>query len=417
MTAVARERLRLALDLMARRADDSTAVTIEGRAKSEADPCPDLALAPVPSATTNATLGEQLREAGWKEVAPLVYVLDVDRVETAGAASFGSVGRPPPSLLPVGARREDCVYYDTETTGFSGAGVVVFLVGLAWWEGEALRLRQVFLADYPGEPEFLRYLKQQVSRFRVFVSYNGKAFDSHLLKSRFVLSGMTLAFGYQLDLLHVSRRLWRSITADCRLTTIERHVLGWQRSGDVPGWMVPDVYFECLRSGNLGTMPAVFSHNKLDVVTLAHLLDALDALIAGRDLGVATDAAALGNLLLQRGEPNAVAVLSRAYDEGDIEAGRLLSLHYKRCHETDQALLLWQDMFDRHRSLFAAVELSKHHEHRQRDYAAALAYLLPYRVIERALGDSSELGKRIHRLRGKIARPGSTISRRGTAVS
>ena len=337
----------------------------------------------------------ELTDAGWEQVAPHVHVRTQDADPPAELAAS-------PCLLPEGAERHECIFYDTETTGFGGAGVVVFLVGLGWWERGRLRVQQVFLSDYPGERDFLRYIREAASRYGVFVSYNGKSFDSHVLESRFVLSGMTMAVGYQLDLLHVARRLWRGITADCRLPTIERHVLGMRRQGDVPGQMVPDLYFDCLRSGSLGRMPEVFEHNRLDVASLVLLLEAMQRLMAGRDLGVATDGAALGDMLLQRGRSNAVEVLSSAYQSGDVEAGRLLSLHHKRACDIDAALLLWQDMFDRHKSLFAAVELSKHYEHRRRDYHTALSYLLPYRVLERALGDGSELGKRIARLRRKL---------------
>ena len=352
---------------------------------------------PSAGASNGDTLPAQLAASGWEQVAPHVHVRTEDAEPPTELAATTS-------LLPDGAPREACMYYDTETTGFGGAGVVVFLVGLGWWERGRLRLQQVFLSDYPGEREFLSYIKDLASRYSVFVSYNGRAFDSHVLESRFVLSGMTMAVGYQLDLLHVARRLWRGITGDCRLATIERHVLGVFRSGDVPGRMVPDLYFDCLRSGTIGRMPEVFHHNRLDVASLALLLEALQRLMAGRDLGVPTDGAALGGLLLQRGDSNAVEVLSDAYEGGDVEAGRLLSLHYKRACDLDAALLLWQDMLDRHRSLFAAVELSKHYEHGRRDYQAALNFLLPYRVLERALGDGSELGKRIARLHFKLRR-------------
>ena len=375
MATATQLRLRAALELMGSRAAGSGAGPAVGSSRGD--------------------LGAELTATGWQQVAPHVHVRtqDADPPKELAAAAC---------LLPEGARRDDCLFYDTETTGFGGAGVVVFLVGLGWWERGRLRVQQVFLSDYPGERDFLHYIRDAAARFGVFVSYNGKAFDSHVLESRFVLSGKTMAVGYQLDLLHVARRLWRGITADCRLPTIERHVLGVHRSGDVPGRLVPDLYFDCLRSSSLGRMPEVFLHNRLDVASLVLLLEAMQRLMTGRDLGVATDGAALGDMLLQRGHANAVDVLLGAYQDGDVEAGRLLSLHHKRACDFDAALRLWQDMFDRHKSLFAAVELSKHYEHRRRDYHTALNYLLPYRVLERALGDGSELGKRIARLRRKI---------------
>ena len=51
-----------------------------------------------------------------------------------------------------------------------------------------------------------------------------------------------------LDLLHGARRLWKLRFANCRLTHLENQVLGVEREGDLPGEMIPYVYFEYLRS-------------------------------------------------------------------------------------------------------------------------------------------------------------------------
>ena len=367
-------------------------------------------------------IAEQLLAAGWREVHPLVYSRDA------------ALPRPPrlpadtvhPHLVPEHCPVEQCLFWDTETTGLGGAGTVIFLVGFAWVEGDKLHFHQVFLADLPGERAFLEYLRSIISRFPVFVSYNGKAFDSSILRTRFVLSSMTMALGFQLDLLYLARRFWRRLTGDCRLTTIEQRVLGIERTGDVPGWMVPEIYFDSLRRGSLGQLPVVFRHNEHDVISLARLLGVVEQILRS-DPGAGTDPAAgavpvdrgaVGVFLVQRGDPGGVTLLHEAYAAGDVEAGRWLSLHLKRQGDWPGAVRLWEDLREAHGSLFAAVELSKFHEHRARNLEAALACILPFRVLERralegragaATGGAAaaavyQLGRREARIRVKLAR-------------
>ena len=363
-----------------------------------------LAAGPAPPAPPAAPsrLACQLERAGWRAVAPYVYCRDSDVPSPGGLAA----GRLQGHLLPDGPDAcglRQCLFWDTETTGLAGAGTVIFLVGLGWLEGSRLRFHQVFLTDFPGERAFLEHVRAIISRYEVFVSYNGKAFDSTILKTRLVLSGMTMAFGYQLDLLYLARRFWRRVADNCRLATIERQVLGLERTGDVPGWMVPEIYFDSLRRGVLGELPVVFRHNQEDVVTLARLLDVVAQILRcgpEEDRPVPVDLTAVGAFLLQRGDVAGSALLQRAYRDGDAEAGRLLSLHLKRGGAWSDAVTLWEDMRLVHGSCFAAVELSKFYEHRARDPAAALDCIAPFR------GDPTgpDLEHREARLRAKLKR-------------
>ncbi|GAJ17208.1 unnamed protein product, partial [marine sediment metagenome] len=46
-------------------------------------------------------------------------------------------------------------------------------IGLGYLEGSSLVVEQIFLADYPGEAEYLDYIRERLKRGKVFVSYNG----------------------------------------------------------------------------------------------------------------------------------------------------------------------------------------------------------------------------------------------------
>ncbi len=81
------------------------------------------------------------------------------------------------------------------------------------------------------------------------------------------------------DLLHPSRRILAHRLENARLSTIETHVLGVERDGDVPGFEIPQRYFDWLRRRDGRLLEDVFKHNRLDVVSMASLLKYLTDLV------------------------------------------------------------------------------------------------------------------------------------------
>ena len=77
--------------------------------------------------------------------------------------------------------------------------------------------------------------------------------------------------GPQVDLLHHARRLWKTVVGDCSLRSMESHVLGFTRELDVAGEDIPLIWLQFLRTGRPGTLPVVFDHNVMDIVSLARL--------------------------------------------------------------------------------------------------------------------------------------------------
>ena len=129
-------------------------------------------------------------------------------------------------LLPSTKKLSDVLFFDLETTGLStGAGNVVFLAGFGRFEEGRLVVKQYFLSDFPGEREFLRALLTILTEEAVYVSYNGRGFDSHILTSRFLINRMRIAFPMHIDLLHYTRRLWKRTLGCCTLANIEEKVL------------------------------------------------------------------------------------------------------------------------------------------------------------------------------------------------
>jgi uncharacterized protein len=339
------------------------------------------------------------RFPGWVRQGEFVYRRTV--VFPGGAVELWD-----PDFSPEASSADQLVFYDTETTGLSGgAGSMIFLLGAAWCDGHDLRFEQLFLADFPGEPEFLLAAEKLLRPFTAWVSYNGKTFDSHLLRSRFLMNGMEFEPGPQVDLLHHARRLWRSITGECSLKAIETGVLGISRELDVAGEDIPLVWLQFLRTGSPGILPVVFQHNMTDITSVARLYGVIGKLLHGDAAKTPVDERALGGWLLTRSPQSGAAFLHEAFQKGNLEAGAILSLHHKRQGEWDQAVAIWESLLERSKSMFAAVELAKHLEHRARDLRRAMGMMEMIASWQLPLSahDRQEIRRRRDRLARKLS--------------
>src|SRR5580658_1483078 len=185
-----------------------------------------------------------------------------------------------PALAVCDPRR--ALFLDTETTGLSGGtGTVAFLVGLAWWEasaaGGSLVLEQILVRDLGQEAPMLDRVCARVEAASMLVTFNGKAFDLPLLRTRFVMARVAApAEPPHLDLLHVARRVHRDrarqVPQACRLTALERDVLGFERVDDVVSADIGAHYMHFLRTGDGRGLVGVVEHNAWDVVAMAALV-------------------------------------------------------------------------------------------------------------------------------------------------
>ena len=170
----------------------------------------------------------------------------------------------------------DAVFLDTETTGLSGGtGTVAFIVGVARVAEDTLHLMQWVITGFAGERPMLAALGAMLAKVRLIVTYNGAAFDLPLLRTRFrmhQLADPTASCGHA-DLLPWARRNRRKEWPDVRLQTLEREGLGVERVDDLPGADVPKAWSHWLSAGDAGPLRRAVEHNRLDLITLAVLLE------------------------------------------------------------------------------------------------------------------------------------------------
>jgi hypothetical protein len=214
-----------------------------------------------------------------------------------------------------------------------------------------------------------------------------------------------------LDLLYGARRLWKLRFDSCRLVDLENQVLGVERHGDLPGALIPYVYFEYLRTRQAARLLPVFQHNATDILTLACLTGIVP--YAFKDAGGAplrhgAEMAGIARWLREAGEiEQALALFRRAIDSGlpdDLLFRTMwdVAMLERKHGAIERALETWNDLASAKNPfrVRALEELAKHHEHGDKNYGQALKFTRAALELE----DLPELRKREERLGRRLTR-------------
>jgi len=274
----------------------------------------------------------------------------------------------------VETRPEDIVFLDTETTGLvGGTGTIVFLVGLGYHTPAGFQVDQLYLRDPAEEPAFLAALDRWLSRFQTIVTFNGKSFDIPLINTRYTLNAITSPAPQKqhLDLLHLARRLWRDRLPSRALGDLEKEIVGFYRGDDeVPGYLIPQYYFDYLRTADARPMSGVIYHNMVDIITLAVLFNFIGSLLANpSQTDIHTlDLAAIARLYEELGHlEEAAEMYERCIAQGLPEEQffktieRFATMRRKQ-GRADLAAGLWMHAVERNH-IPALIELAKYYEH------------------------------------------------------
>ena len=281
---------------------------------------------------------------------------------------------------------ESLIFLDTETTGLSGGtGTMPFMIGAGRFIADQFVVEQFFVRNPVEETAQLAALSEFVEGVEGIVTYNGKSFDMPIINTRYIMQRLSNPFtaAAHFDLLHFTRRIWKSRLGQCNLGNIETQVLGFQREqADIPGYLVPDFYREFLFTGDATHMPGIFYHNEVDVLSLSALFGWLAAILEDPSDDRFTepgDLLSVGRVLeiLER-EPLADQVYSSArlqqLEETDRQKSLLLRARLqKRTGNLQEASRLWQEAAALG-AIEALIELAKYYEHHLRHYEDALRF-------------------------------------------
>lgn len=378
---------------------------------------------------------EALSEEGGCFVLDRIYPLDtLHGTESLAALPSRELSQAVPFVRDArlsGRNLHEFVFLDTETTGLAGAGTLAFMVGVAYLEqqqvpgadtpNEVFVVRQYFLRDPGDERPMLGMLDELLKRKAGLVTFNGRSFDLPLLDTRYLMNrrpGRVLDLPH-MDLLPLSRRMYRARVGSCALGSLEQSILGVHRTGeDVPGWLIPALYANYLRSGDAEPLTGVFYHNQLDLLSMVTLATRLlneihqpEAIAEPLDrLSMAKWQIDLGHIA--EAEANLRQLLAADLELGPYqEALWRLALLYKQTDRRREAVPLWQQLavisMD---GVDAHIELAKFYEWHEVDLLAAIQWTeQALALVEKRRPSSSlflrrgELKHRLERLQQKYA--------------
>ncbi len=311
---------------------------------------------------------------------------------------------------------ERMLFIDTETTGLSGGtGTVAFLVGIGYFRNDQFHIHQLFMRDYSEECFLLQKLGEIFRQYEVLVTFNGKSFDIPLLDSRFIMQRLReyQKDFYHMDLLHLSRRIWKLRLDSCSLKSLEHHILHVERGKDIPGAEIPGRYFAFLECGDMAMIEDILMHNQYDILSLVFLLGEIVHHYANPlECKYSQDLYSLGRIYEKAGQTSRAIECYQKADELGMggKAKSSLSLLYKKNHSLKKATEIWREMIETGQGgTMPYVELAKYLEHHVKDMRSALEHT--YKAIEylRRMGitwtdsgELSELYKRRNRLIKKL---------------
>ncbi|MBT9131293.1 MAG: hypothetical protein DDT42_01552 [candidate division WS2 bacterium] len=232
-----------------------------------------------------------LKEEGYKTIEDLTehprfdfeakrFLEIVDKCDTCQIVDWVGHWFPkshPLALYPSGFyEKEDFTFFDIETLGLFNRPIILF--GVAQISGDQILINQYFLRDIKEEPGALMGFLSQINKNSIFITFNGRTFDIPYTRERLAyyrIKGKGDLEKPHFDILHFSRRAWKERVPNCRLTTLEKHLLGIERKDDVPSALVPEFYETYMRTKNIGPIIPIIERNKQDLITLAKIFSKL----------------------------------------------------------------------------------------------------------------------------------------------
>ncbi len=276
----------------------------------------------------------------------------LNKIETVSAQFLQLAGKDE-NLIDLDVRK--VIFFDTETTGLAGgSGTYIFLAGLGYFADNKFILKQFFLRDFPDEPAMLHAIGEILETYEQVISFNGKSYDWPLLTTRFTYNRIKIrnTEPVHFDLLHAARRIWKNSLPDCSLGSLEKHILQVRRSGDVPSFLIPQMYFEYLRTKNPTSLKQVLYHNEVDILSLVTLSALLHDIHENplKHLTKSQELLALAGHYdnMNQWERNAL-IYAQLFQKATnpvnkLETGIRLGYCHKRLGQWEDALYLWDQL-------------------------------------------------------------------------
>ncbi len=324
--------------------------------------------------------------------------------------------------LPDPLNPRHILFLDTETTGLGGgAGTVAFEIGVGRITSQGFAVTQYVMRDYPEERFMLEKVRQQILDSEVLCTFNGRTFDIPLLRTRFLMNRINadcLDLPH-IDLLPISRRIYKLRLSQCRLGRIESEVLGISRPNDLPGSEAPERFFRFLKTGEFSLLEEVLAHNEQDVASMLLLLSHLCAQYTRPEqISFQEDLFSMGAALEKEHHTRESRKVYRLVPSGRLHSPSQLRLaaSHRRDGQAERAKEIYLDMIARKEGgVEPYIAMAKYYEHKEGNPALALEMTRKALILlaEPSLLDSSTVQDTRNALQYRYDRLQKRLTKKG----
>ena len=181
------------------------------------------------------------------------------------------------NLELLGARKEDIVFFDIETTGFSPKSTALYLIGALYYKNNTWNITQWFSEDSNNEPIILASFFEFIQTYKTIVHFNGDGFDIPYLTSKFAKYNLPYSFKNftSFDIFKHTRKVHKLLKLEnYKQKTIEKF-LGIERNDKFSGGELINIYNKYLITRDEELLQVLLLHNKEDVIGMLQLLPIL----------------------------------------------------------------------------------------------------------------------------------------------
>ena len=176
------------------------------------------------------------------------------------------------------APREDILFFDIETTGFSGDTSQLYLIGCVYFDGFGWRMIQWFADTRDSVPQLLDAFFAFMEDFKVLVHFNGDGFDIPYLLKCCRRLGLPYSFDRirSLDIYKKIKPLRSFLGLDSLKQKAVEAFLGISREDIYTGGQLIDVYRQYLYTKSEELLRLLLLHNEDDLKGMPSVLPILN---------------------------------------------------------------------------------------------------------------------------------------------
>jgi uncharacterized protein YprB with RNaseH-like and TPR domain len=186
------------------------------------------------------------------------------------------------NLLPQDIGKEDSIFLDIETTGFSPKYNYIFLIGCIYYKQGKFNIIQWLTEKKEDEYELLYLFNKFVNQYKSIIHYNGNSFDIPFIKKRMDLYKINCNItnkNVQLDIYTTIKPYKNFLNLDkLKLKTIEKYC-NVHRNDCLDGIMLITKYKDYISTNDKHIRELLLLHNYDDLLGLYNCLTIYEIII------------------------------------------------------------------------------------------------------------------------------------------